>query len=97
MVIALVVLSILLAVMTCVTLMYKSDASFWEALYRSLNKTCDELVEQNSRVIEACQKDLKITREVLDDNQKLVNMLKEWNSNADKYELKPVEDKRIEE
>lgn len=78
--------------MTCVAFMYKTDASFWEALYRSLNKTCDELVEQNKRLIESCQRDIEFAREVLDDNQKIINLLEEWDSNADKYELKPVED-----
>ena len=82
----------LLAALIWIAFVYKADASFWESMYRSLNRTYEKMYEQNKRLIESCEHDLEFAQEVLDDNKQLIAIMKAYRLEQDKYELRLVEE-----
>ena len=82
----------LLAALIWIAFVYKADASFWESMYRSLNRSCEEMHKQNKRLIEMCKHDLEFAQEVLDDNNQLIAIMEAYRLEQDKYESRLVEE-----
>ena len=61
--------------MAGLSLFRKMDSDFWEKMYRSLEKTANELRKSNQELIKLCEEDLAFAKKTIEDNERALDLI----------------------